>query len=304
MDYQSCGVDLSSGAALVKKIQTFAPEIGGFGGLYPWGDHFLVGAADGVGTKLKLAIENNRHDQVGIDLVAMCVNDLITTGAQPLFFMDYYATTQLIVDQAEKVLQGIANGCREAKCVLLGGETAEMPGFYHQGDYDLAGFAVGIVKKKQLIDGKTIALGDLIIGLPSNGLHSNGFSLVRKVLASKCQAPCDLLTPTKIYVREIDQLSTRCTIKGMAHITGGGLIENVPRILPKGLGALLTPSSWDIPAVFQWIQIEGAVTSKEMYRVFNMGIGMAVILSADEAKKIPEYPVIGSIIAGKGVAIQ
>ncbi len=297
INYASSGVDINAGNRLVEKLKENLPNIGGFAGLFPLGDQYLVAGTDGVGTKLKLAIEERRFDTIGIDLVAMCVNDILTTGADPLFFLDYYATSKLDVEQAEQVIAGIAKGCQEAGMALLGGETAEMPGFYRPGDFDICGFAVGIVPKSSLIDGSTIEAGDVIIGIPSNGVHSNGFSLVHKILEIDSNPPSDLLAPTKIYSQETNQLRGRA--KGMAHITGGGLTENVPRIIPEGLGAEIDTSLWNVPEIFNWIETTGNVDRDEMFRVFNMGIGLTAILSPHEVREGEK--IIGHISEGKGV---
>ncbi|PQQ10520.1 phosphoribosylformylglycinamidine cyclo-ligase chloroplastic/mitochondrial [Prunus yedoensis var. nudiflora] len=246
-----------------------APGIGGFGGLYPLGDSYLVAGTDGVGTKLKLAFDTGIHETIGIDLVAMSVNDIVTSGAKPLFFLDYFATSRLDVDLAEKVVKGIVDGCQQSDCTLLGGETAEMPDFYADGEYDLSGFAVGIVKKDSVIDGKNIVAGDVLIGLPSSGVHSNGFSLVRRVLAHsglslKDQLPGEAITlgealmaPTMIYVKQVLDIISKGGVKGVAHITGGGFTDNIPRVFPKGLGAVISNGSWEILPVFKWIQEAG-----------------------------------------------
>ncbi len=285
--YKQAGVDISKGNALVKKIKKFAPAIGFFSGFYPldtkkYKNPVLVSSSDGVGTKLKLAFLLNKHDTVGIDLVAMNVNDIITCGAKPIFFLDYYACSKLDLKVAEPVIKGINEGCRQADCVLLGGETAEMPGFYQQGEYDLAGFAVGIVEKDKIIDGSKIKPGDIIIGLPSSGLHSNGFSLVRKIFSEKelVKYGKELLTPTRIYVQEVlfALRSSLFAIKGIAHITGGGFLDNIPRILPKNCQARIYKKTWRVPEVFRLIQKKGKIPEKEMFRVFNMGIGMVIIV--------------------------
>ena len=308
VSYKDAGVDIDAGDELVKKLKRLCPDIGGFGGLYPLGNDYLVASTDGVGTKLKLAFAEDRHDTIGIDLVAMCVNDIITMGARPLFFLDYFATAKLSVPQAEQVIKGILDGCQEAGCVLLGGETAEMPGFYQSGEYDLCGFAVGIVPKSDLIDGATIVPGDLLVGIPSTGLHSNGFSLARKVLERSPTPPTDLLEPTKIYVKEIQSLLPKYPIKGMAHITGGGLLENIPRILPEGLGASIEKKAWVAPPLFDWLQSGGNLDEREMFRTFNMGIGMVLVLSPNIAEAIcrehPTYSIIGKVIEGKGVLLS
>ncbi|CAH9123432.1 unnamed protein product [Cuscuta epithymum] len=277
-----------------------APGIGGFGGLFPLGDSYLVAGTDGVGTKLKLAFETGVHDTIGIDLVAMSVNDIVTSGAKPLFFLDYFATSRLDVDMAEKVIKGIVDGCKQSDCALLGGETAEMPDFYASGEYDLSGFAVGIVKKNDVIDGKNIVAGDVLIGLPSSGVHSNGFSLVRRVLKKSNLSLDDqlpgssttlgeaLMAPTVIYVKQVLEIINKGGVKGIAHITGGGFTDNIPRIFPKGLGAVIYNDSWVVPPVFKWIQEAGKIEDAEMRRTFNMGIGMVLVVTPDMALKILE----------------
>lgn len=304
--YKDAGVNIDAGSELVERLKKLCPDIGGFGGLFPLGDSYLVAGTDGVGTKLKLAFAENRHETIGIDLVAMCVNDIITTGAKPLFFLDYYASSKLDVDQAETVLKGVIDGCREAGCALLGGETAEMPGFYQSGEYDISGFCVGIVNKKQLIDGKSIVPGDILVGIPSTGLHSNGFSLVRKILEVHPHPDFDLLEPTKIYFNTLQNIQSTCCVKGIAHITGGGLMENIPRMFNEGLGAKIKKSAWNVPPVFRWLQERGNIAEQEMYRTFNMGIGMVIALSPNEAQKLiqkhNETIIIGEVIKGKGVA--
>lgn len=305
LKYKEAGVDIARGDELVERLKKFCPDLGGFGGLFPLGDSYLVAGTDGVGTKLKLAFDLGQHDTIGIDLVAMCVNDVITTGARPLFLLDYFATSKLDVDQAECVLRGVIQGCQEAQCILLGGETAEMPGFYKPGEYDIAGFAVGIVKKEELIDGKTIQEGDHLVALPSSGLHSNGFSLVREVLKQSGLPPTlALLEPTRIYVREIFDILSQHKVKGMAHITGGGLIGNVPRMLPSGLAAGVRKGSWEIPSVFEWIEKTGGIDKEEMFHTFNMGIGMVLALSPNEASLLLEKRrdcfLIGEVVLGEG----
>lgn len=316
--YKESGVNIAAGDELVERLRKICPEIGGFSGLYPLGDNYLVAGTDGVGTKLKLAFEMDCHDTVGIDLVAMSVNDILTVGAKPLFFLDYFATSKLNVEKAEKVLKGIVAGCKESSCILLGGETAEMPGFYKDEEYDLAGFAVGIVSKKELIDGKTIQVGDLLIGIPSNGLHSNGFSLVREILNRNeisLESPFDhsersigeiLLAPTCIYASQIFKIYEHWKIKGMAHITGGGIIDNVPRMFSPGLGALIDKKRWKVPSIFRWLQARGDVSEEEMYRTFNMGLGMIICLSPRDALALCEvnndYRIIGEVISEEGVA--
>jgi phosphoribosylformylglycinamidine cyclo-ligase len=275
--------------------------IGGFGGLFDpkaagYEDPVLVAATDGVGTKLKIAIDTGRHDTVGIDLVAMCVNDLVVQGAEPLFFLDYFATGRLEPAVAADVVSGIAEGCRQAGCALIGGETAEMPGMYGDGDYDLAGFSVGAAERGNLLPSGNIAAGDAILGLASSGVHSNGFSLVRHVLGQQGLAYADtadfdpgltwgeaLLNPTRIYVKSCLALHKAGLAKAFAHITGGGLTENVPRILPDGMAATFDPKSWSLPAIFPWLITTGGVSPEEMARTFNCGIGMAIVVPADDA---------------------
>lgn len=296
--YKEAGVDVEAADSVVEKLRRVCPDIGGFGGLYPLGDQYLVAGTDGVGTKLKVAEALGRHETIGIDLVAMCVNDILTSGAKPLFFLDYFATGKLDTDQLEQVLQGILAGCREAGCVLLGGETAEMPGFYPKGQYDLAGFAVGVVDKERLIDGSTICEGDVVLGIPSSGFHSNGYSLIRKVTDRFTD---ELLTPTRIYVKEVLAILERAEVKGMAHITGGGVVENLPRVLPAGLGARL--NKWPVPKMFSDLQKRGNIPEAEMYRTFNMGMGYLLVLAPSEAKKLTGLTHLGTIVPGEGVLI-
>jgi phosphoribosylformylglycinamidine cyclo-ligase len=307
LSYRDAGVDIDAGDRLVERIKPLAARtrrdgvlagIGGFGALFELGGRYrepvLVSGTDGVGTKLKLAFQLDRHDSIGIDLVAMSVNDILVQGAEPLFFLDYFACGKLEVEVAARVVAGIAQGCELADCALIGGETAEMPGMYAPGEYDLAGFAVGVVEKSRIIDGRDIVAGDVIIGLASSGPHSNGYSLIRKIVAD-CQADLTapvggeplgaaLMAPTRIYVRSILALLRQVPVKGMAHITGGGLTENIPRILPKGLQALLQTSSWTLPPVFAWLQQAGNVAPAEMHRTFNCGIGMAVVVAREQAQ--------------------
>ncbi len=308
LTYRDAGVDIDAGDALVERIKPFAkrtmrPEvlagIGGFGGLVEIGKRFrepvLVAGTDGVGTKLKLAFALHRHDTIGIDLVAMSVNDILVQGAEPLFFLDYFACGKLDVDVAADVIKGIAAGCEEAGCALIGGETAEMPGMYQDGEYDVAGFAVGVVEKSGIIDGRSIAAGDAVLGIASSGPHSNGFSLIRRILeasGAELDAPFDgttiggaLLAPTRIYVKPVLALMHDVPVKGMAHITGGGLVENVPRMLPPGLQARLNRASWRRPPVFDWLQRHGEVADAEMHRVFNCGIGMAIVVAAEHVDR-------------------
>ena len=313
--YAEAGVDIDAGNALVNKIKPLAKAtarkgadagLGGFGALFDlkaagFHDPVLVSTTDGVGTKLKVAIDANKHDTVGIDLVAMCVNDLIVQGAEPLFFLDYFATGKLDVASAAQVIAGIAEGCKQAGCALVGGETAEMPGMYGAGDYDLAGFSVGAAERERILPREAVVAGDIVLGLASNGVHSNGFSLVRKIveqekLSYDDPAPFDaakklgeaLLTPTRIYVRSILEALRADTIKAMAHITGGGLLENIPRVLPDGIGVRIDASSWQAPPVFRWLAQAGNIDAQEMARTFNCGIGMAVIVAADQADKATE----------------
>ncbi|MDE2422889.1 MAG: phosphoribosylformylglycinamidine cyclo-ligase [Betaproteobacteria bacterium] len=310
LSYRDAGVDIDAGDALVERIKplakrTLRPEvisgIGGFAALVEIGQRYaepvLVSGTDGVGTKLKLAFELNRHDTVGIDLVAMSVNDILVQGAEPLFFLDYFACGHLDVDIASSVIGGIAKGCEESGCALIGGETAEMPGMYPAGEYDLAGFAVGVAEKSQLINGKNISAGDVVIGLASSGPHSNGYSLIRKIversgLSWDSPFPGNdypgktlgdvLMCPTALYVKPILSLMKGVTVKGMAHITGGGLVDNIPRVLPEALQAEIHSSLWQRPAVFNWLQKTGQVSEDEMHRVFNCGIGFVVIVAAND----------------------
>jgi phosphoribosylformylglycinamidine cyclo-ligase len=304
--YRDAGVDIDAGDALVERIKpivrrTMRPEVlagvGGFGALVGLPQRYrepvLVAGTDGVGTKLRLAIDTNRHERIGIDLVAMCVNDVAVQGAEPLFFLDYYATGRLSVDVAEKVVSGIAEGCLQAGCALVGGETAEMPGMYHGDDYDLAGFCVGVVERSQVLDGSRVKAGDAIIGLASSGVHSNGYSLVRKLIAvagadARTQlagrALFDrLLEPTRIYVKSMLQLAAALPVSAFAHITGGGLTDNIPRVLPDGLEARLVRARWHHDPVFDWLATTGNLDSAEMYRTFNCGIGMVAVVPQAQA---------------------
>lgn len=303
LTYRDAGVDIDAGDALVDRIKPAAARtqrsgvmsgLGGFGALFelPAGyrEPVLVSGTDGVGTKLRLAIESSRHEGVGIDLVAMCVNDIVVQGAEPLFFLDYYASGHLDVDVAATVIEGIARGCELAGCALIGGETAELPGMYQGDDYDLAGFSVGIVEKSKLIDGSKVKDGDVVIGLASSGLHSNGYSLARKVLevsGADHQMDLDgkplierLMTPTKIYVKSLLALLEKVDVHAFAHITGGGLLENIPRVLPEELGVQLDGAAWKMPVVFDWLREEGNIAMREMHRTFNCGIGMTVMVDA------------------------
>ena len=306
LSYRDAGVDIDAGDELVENIKPFARRtlrdgvlagIGGFGALFevPKGyrEPVLVSGTDGVGTKLKLAFQLNRHDTIGIDLVAMSVNDILVQGAEPLFFLDYFACGKLAVATATQVVKGIAAGCEQAGCALIGGETAEMPGMYPAGEYDLAGFAVGVVEKSEIIDGAGIVAGDVVLGLASSGAHSNGYSLVRKIVDScgvNLSSDFDgrtlgeaLLAPTRIYVRPVLAAIRAVRIKGLAHITGGGLVENVPRVLPANVKAVLAKKAWPRPQLFEWLQRNGNVAEPEMHRVFNCGIGMVAIVAAEDA---------------------
>lgn len=313
LSYRDAGVDIDAGDSLVEKIKPYAkrtmrPEVlgdlGGFGALVEISQKYrqpvLVSGTDGVGTKLKLAFDWNKHDTIGIDLVAMSVNDILVQGAEPLFFLDYFACGKLDVERAASVIKGIAAGCEQSGCALIGGETAEMPGMYPDGEYDLAGFAVGVVEKDQIITGRDIVAGDVILGLASNGIHSNGYSLVRKII-DHAQPNLDaeltpsqtlreaILSPTRLYVKPILAALKQFTIKGMAHITGGGITENVPRILPDNTVANINTDSWSLPKLFQWLQQAGQVQMQEMYRTFNCGIGMVIIVDAKEATTIQHF---------------
>jgi phosphoribosylformylglycinamidine cyclo-ligase len=335
--YRAAGVDIDAGEELVERIKPRVKRslrrevlggIGGFGALVEiplerYKRPVLVSGTDGVGTKLRLAIDTGRHDTVGIDLVAMCVNDVVVQGAEPLFFLDYYATGALDVNVAERVIAGIVEGCVQAGCALVGGETAEMPGMYHGKDYDLAGFSVGVVEKDRIIDGSRTAPGDVVLGLPSSGPHSNGFSLIRKILeisGAQVAAPVQgtplidrLMAPTRIYVKPLLELMAEIEVHGVAHITGGGLVDNVPRVLPDGLEAVLERRAWSRDPVFEWLQREGRVADGEMYRVFNCGIGMTLQVGradADRAMSILNQAgqpalVIGEVRAGtRGLVIS
>ncbi len=335
MDYREAGVDVEAGRAFVRQIRsmvesTFRPEVlgglGGFSGFFqlPSGyqEPVLVSGTDGVGTKLKLAQQLDRHDTIGIDLVAMCVNDVLTSGAEPLFFLDYLATGKLNSDQLAQVIAGITDGCRQAGCALLGGETAEMPGFYQPGEYDLAGFCVGIVEKRDILDGSQVQIGDVAIGLASQGVHSNGFSLVRKIIEATGHTLSDrpdllegkalgdvLLTPTRIYVKPVlDIRRTGLEIHGMAHITGGGLPENLPRCLGSGQSIQINAQSWSVPPIFRWLADVGSVDSSEMFNTFNMGIGYVLLVPPSQADQAVQWLegqnlsawAIGEVVAGTG----
>jgi phosphoribosylformylglycinamidine cyclo-ligase len=338
--YAQAGVDIAAGNALVRAIAPLAKatrrpgadaELGGFGGFFDlkaagYDDPLLVAANDGVGTKLKLAIEHDRHDGVGIDLVAMCANDLIVQGAEPLFFLDYYATAKLESGIAERVIAGIAEGCRQAGCALIGGETAEMPGMYAPGDYDLAGFCVGAVEREQALTGSRVAEGDVLIGLGSSGVHSNGFSLVRRLAADKgwkLDRPAlfdnevllidALMAPTRIYVRALLPLVRSGKIHALAHITGGGLLENIPRVLPDGLHAVVDADAWEQPRLMAFLQAQGNIEPEEMARTFNCGVGMVLAVAREDADGLraallaagEQAFVVGHIAAGdKGCTVR
>ena len=334
--YRDAGVDMDAGEELVERIKPGVRRsmrrevlggIGGFGALVEVPlDRFrkpvLVSGTDGVGTKLRLAIDTGRHDTVGIDLVAMCVNDVVVQGAEPLFFLDYFATGKLVVDIGARVIAGIVDGCVQAGCALVGGETAEMPGMYHGDDYDLAGFCVGIVEKDAIIDGSRTAAGDIVLGLPSSGPHSNGFSMIRRILqvsGTDLETDLDgvsladrLMAPTRIYVKALLKLVGALPVHGLSHITGGGLVDNIPRVIPDGLEVILERKAWRRDPVFEWLQKAGRVADEEMYRVFNCGIGMTIQVApqdADRAASIlheagQEALVIGEVKSGtRGVVI-
>jgi phosphoribosylformylglycinamidine cyclo-ligase len=336
LTYRDAGVDIDAGEELVERIKPGVKRsmrrevlggIGGFGALVEvpldrYRKPVLVSGTDGVGTKLRLAIDTGRHDTVGIDLVAMCVNDVVVQGAEPLFFLDYFATGKLEVDIGARVIAGIVEGCVQAGCALVGGETAEMPGMYHGEDYDLAGFCVGIVEKDSIIDGSKTEAGDLVLGLPSSGPHSNGFSMIRKILSvsgADIEARIEgvalvdhLMAPTRIYVKPLLALMGTLPVHGVSHITGGGLVDNIPRVIPDGLEVILERKSWPKGAIFEWLRTQGCVADQEMYRVFNCGIGMTVQVAAQDADKAiavlrdagQEALVIGEVKSGtRGVVI-
>jgi phosphoribosylformylglycinamidine cyclo-ligase len=335
MDYKSSGVDIDAGNETVRRIKrlaqsTFTPgvlsDIGSFGGLFKldtadWREPVLVSSADGVGTKLKVAFRANRHNTIGVDLVNHCVNDILVQGATPLFFLDYLATGRLSPDVAEEIVEGLSRACRDNGCALLGGETAEMPGFYADGEYDVAGFIVGGVDRSQVIDGRSISVGDVLIGLPSSGLHTNGYSLVRRVVFDELGLEIDshvpdlgetvgdaLLRPHRSYLRVIRPLLGSGLIKGLAHITGGGMTDNLPRILPPGTAARIDRSSWLVPAIFRWIGEAGSVPEYDLRRTLNMGIGLIIAVAPDHAERVSaalleageaNSVVIGEITAGE-----
>jgi phosphoribosylformylglycinamidine cyclo-ligase len=335
MDYKASGVDIDAGNETVRRIRalarsTFTPgvlsDIGSFGGLFrldpaAFREPILVSSADGVGTKLKVAFLAKRHDSVGVDLVNHCVNDILVQGALPLFFLDYVATGRLAPDVAESIVGGMAAACRENNCALLGGETAEMPGMYGEGEYDLAGFIVGAVDRERLINGRTVAVGDVLVGIPSSGLHTNGYSLARRIVFEQLKLDVDsmvaelgdtvgavLLIPHRSYLAVIQPLLEGGRIKGMAHITGGGITENLPRILPHGTAAVVDASTWKVPPVFRWLQESGEVPVDDMMRTFNMGIGLIVVTARDHAEALiselaarggRDARVIGEVVAGE-----
>jgi phosphoribosylformylglycinamidine cyclo-ligase len=335
MDYKASGVDIDAGQETVRRIKALArstftagvlSEIGSFGGLFRlnttgWKEPILVSSADGVGTKLKVAFMTNQHRTIGVDLVNHCVNDILVQGARPLFFLDYLATGRLQPDIAEQIVDGLARACRDNGCALLGGETAEMPGFYQEGEYDLAGFIVGAVDGEQLVDGRSISAGDVLIGLPSTGLHTNGYSLARRIAFDHLGLSADsrveelsgtigdvLLTPHRSYLHAVYPLVVKGAIKGMAHITGGGITDNLPRILPAGTGARIDRRAWDTPAVFRWLQRSGGVPDDDMFRTFNMGVGLILVCPpalvetvVDDLRTRHESPIVmGDIVRGTG----
>ena len=339
ISYKDSGVDVTRGYKAVELMKKHVQstydknvlgDIGSFGGFYSIADEkaeepVLVAGTDGVGTKLRYAMLFDKHDTIGIDAVAMCVNDIVCQGAKPLFFLDYYACGKLSPEAEAEVVKGIAEGCRQAGCALIGGETAEMPGFYPEGEYDLAGFAVGIVDKKKVINGKNIAAGDVLLGIKSSGIHSNGYSLVRKLFGDSDKAEMEkyddrlggtlaevLLTPTKIYVRSILSLIEKVPVKGIAHITGGGFIENIPRIFPEGIGCEIDKHSYEVPAVFRVMQEKAGISDEQIYNTFNMGIGMVVCVSPENAAAAKksleesgeEVVLLGKTVSGKGVTLK
>jgi len=335
--YKQAGVDIAAGNEAVERMKkhvkkTFRPEVltglGGFGGLFglnkdKYEEPVLVSGTDGVGTKLKLAFSLDKHDTIGIDAVAMCVNDVVVTGAEPLFFLDYLACGKLVPEKIEAIVKGVAEGCQQAGCALIGGETAEMPGMYQDGEYDIAGFTVGIVDRPKAIDGSTIAAGDVVIGLGSSGVHSNGYSLVRNLLIDKMgysyvdelpelegkKLGDVLIEPTRIYVKSILKLLESVKIKGMAHITGGGFIENIPRVLPEGVNVDINLGSWPIQPIFKLMQRDGAISDRDMFTTFNMGIGMVLVVPTEQAEQAvalakengEQAYVIGQVTAGSKI---
>jgi phosphoribosylformylglycinamidine cyclo-ligase len=334
--YKQAGVDIEAGYEAVKRMKKHVEKtaragvlgsLGGFGGMFDLSalnlkEPVLVSGTDGVGTKIMLAFMLDRHDTIGIDAVAMCVNDIVVQGAEPLYFLDYIACGEAEPEKIEAIVKGVADGCQQAGCALIGGETAEMPGLYREEEYDLAGFAVGACEKQQLVTGETIKPGDVLIGLASSGIHSNGYSLVRKVFNNwsllefvdglECTLGDELLKPTKIYVKSILAALKKFNLKGMAHITGGGFIENIPRMLPEGLGAELDERNWQIPAIFKLISEVGQIDYNEMYNIFNMGIGMVIAVDREEASAVMEHfqqcgetvYEIGVVTAQEGIIIK
>jgi phosphoribosylformylglycinamidine cyclo-ligase len=330
--YRDAGVDVEAGYEAVRLMREHArstfnshvlQDLGSFGGMYEYGDNVLISGTDGVGTKLKYAFVLEKHDTVGIDCVAMCANDVVCHGAAPMFFLDYIATAKLVPQVAADIVKGVAEGCRLAGCALIGGETAEMPGFYSSGEYDMAGFCVGSVSRAKLVNGSSIKTGDKLIGLQSSGLHSNGFSLVRRIITPDRRVLSqyidalgktlgeEVLTPTRIYVKSLLKLMEQHEIKGAAHITGGGFIENIPRILPEGLGARIELNSWEMPSIFNLLVRDAHMIMQDAYNTFNMGIGMVLAVGPERedevlaaAKELGEKPfVIGSVQEGKGVEL-
>jgi phosphoribosylformylglycinamidine cyclo-ligase len=335
MDYKTAGVDIDAGNDAVRRIRALArstftagvlSEIGSFGGLFQletgrFREPVLVSSADGVGTKLKVAFLTGRHDTVGVDLVNHCVNDILMQGAEPLFFLDYLATGRLSPEVAERVVGGIASACRDNGCALLGGETAEMPGFYGDGEYDLAGFIVGVVEREKLISGRAIKLGDVLVGVPSSGLHTNGFSLARRIAFDQLGLRVDthvpelgrtlgevLMEPHRSYLPLVGPLLDGGRIKGLAHITGGGITDNLPRVLPHGTAAVVDAAAWEVPPIFRWLQRNGKVPSDDMMRTFNMGVGLVIVTAHDKAEQLMEElaarggrdtRVIGEVVAGE-----
>ena len=339
VNYEKAGVNLEAGYEVVRRIKQHVAStqrlgtmgnIGAFGGMFDLAslgvkEPVLVSGTDGVGTKLKIAFALDKHDTIGIDAVAMCVNDVLAQGAEPLFFLDYVALGHNIPEKVEAIVAGVAEGCRQAGCALIGGETAEMPGMYEGGDYDIAGFTCGVVEKSQLIDGSKVKVGDVLVGIASSGVHSNGFSLVRKVVSDNnldlnaeyeelngAKLGETLLTPTKIYVRQVLEVIRNCDVHGICHITGGGFDENIPRVLHEGQGLEITEGTWDILPVFRLLEKYGNIPHREMFNIFNMGVGMVIALDASEADKAIEIlakhgekaSVIGLIVEGEGVTIK
>ncbi len=338
LTYADAGVDINEGAIAVEKMKGYVKEtftkgvlggLGGFGGLFEldlegYRKPVLVSGTDGVGTKLKIAIMKDQHDTVGIDLVAMCVNDILVQGAKPLFFLDYIATGKLESDKVADLVKGIAEGCKQSEAALIGGETAEMPGFYAADEYDMAGFTVGIVEKDKMIDGSTIKEGNVLVGLPSTGVHSNGYSLVRKLFFDKLGLGINdtveelnstvgeaLITPTKIYVKSVLAILDKVTVNGMVHVTGGGFIENIPRVLPQGLGVNINLGSWDMLPIFPFMQEKGNIETVEMYKTFNMGIGFILVVNKENVDSLLEAVeavnekayVIGEVTSQEGVKL-